>query len=193
VTIDTSWLDLARRMTMPMEFGYLAEWRLTRANARVESHRLRSGAMSDTTREYTPNSHLKGVTGEVAFCLAFGLDLEATIRVDLWSGDLGIDARINDVTIDVKCQGNVRSLVSDLPTGKQPPRAEVFVLTHYQGNHPRDRAVLVGWCTREELLAAPEDDLGWGPRLVLPAHLLRDHGDMALTGLRRFLDAAPPK
>jgi hypothetical protein len=193
IPLETSWLELGNRLLNPMAFGQLAEFRKTIADGRDASHQDEQGRDSGTVRRWTPDSSIKGVTGEVAFCLSFGLDVAATVRADIPEGDRGIDWRIHDVTGDVKTSADPTRLLAESRDGKQPIRAEVVVFAHYQGKWDRDRAVLIGWCTREELYAAPIIDTQYGRRHCLLAHELRDYGDIALNGLRRFLDAAPPK
>lgn len=183
----TDWLELAQRLTRPMEFGEYSAWRRHKADQRAGTHRDGLGRAAATTRLWRPDTDIVGVTGEYAFARAFGIPLEV-IRSDLGAGDRGIDFRKWLVTIDVKTRSDVRRVLIEGEGAKQPLVADMAVLAHYQGRFPEDRAELIGWLWREEIFRMPVvlDQQGEPRHLAL----LEDWHDIA--ELRVWADRQPP-
>lgn len=97
----------------------------------------------DNHRVLVPDYWKKGLTGEVAFALHYGLapDLE-----DRPAGDGGVDFQIGDMAIDVKTTNNIDIglLVPVIMNSKEEVRRQdtYLVLAHYRS---ADTVTLVGW------------------------------------------------
>lgn len=121
--------------------------------------------------KYPPN--LTGLIGEYAFSRWSGLDLDVSISPD---GDQGYDFVLEDsnLTVDV-----VTRTIKNFPYPEmiRPPRstrADLFVLARFNEKEPH-QVQLVGYCTKQELLAQGLSDLGrLGKQYVMPNHLLHE-------------------
>lgn len=112
-------------------------------------------------------AHFKpAIAGELAFEWLFREHILALARTSLdGSPDGGVDFRFKAIprTVDVKTARKPKYLlVKTVPK----PKADYYVLAHYDDD--TQRATLLGWETRETMLAQQADDFG----LVVPSHYL---------------------
>lgn len=121
--------------------------RLAEQRAQLHENHASSRPLSD-------DYEFVGLAGEEEFAWQYGLEVDRTSRP---AGDKGIDFIHSAVgSIDVKTARKAYNLIVE----KGKVYSNIYVLARY--NDTTQRAELLGWATRQEVLAAPVKDFGYG-------------------------------
>lgn len=94
-----------------------------------------------------------GLVGEYQFAKEFGFEVDEHLRPE---GDGGKDFPSSLGTIDVKTARKAFNLIVE----EGHVESDIYVLAQYHDN--TDSANLLGWAYKEEVLAAPTKDFGYG-------------------------------
>ena len=94
-----------------------------------------------------------GLAGEYQFAKEFGFNVDEELRPE---GDGGKDFPSGLGSIDVKTARKAFNLIVE----EDHVKSDIYVLAQYFDE--TDRAKLLGWAYKKEVLAAPKKDFGYG-------------------------------
>ena len=127
-----------------------------------------------TSRPLSKDYEYIGLKGEAQFSEEFGLDLDLKLRPE---GDKGSDFSTKLGSVDVKTARKAYNLIVE----KNKVHADIYILAHY--SDPADKAVLLGWTIKDQVLAAPIKDFGYN----IINHYIPKEKLMPMETLKKFM------
>ena len=134
--------------------------------ARGRAKKAKSKKFSHWTDAQT---HFIGLVGEFAFASVTGLEVDTRWR---WGGDGHVDFKVKRNTIQIKTRNTNTWANPDLLVKPDTAKCQTYVLCEWKSAFPQI-VILVGWCTKRELMRETRD-LGYGDMYFVPRRNLRD-------------------
>ena len=128
-----------------------------------------------SSRPLSDNYEYIGLKGEAQFSEEFGINLDLKLRP---GGDKGSDFLTKLGSGDVKTAGKAYNLIVE----KNKVDADIYVLAQY--NDSNDKAILLGWTIRNQVLDAPVKDFGYN----IINHYIPKSKLMPMESLKNFID-----
>ena len=128
-----------------------------------------------SSRPLSKNYEYIGLKGEAQFSKEFGLDLDVKLRP---GGDKGSDFLTTLGSIDVKTARKAYNLIVE----KNKVDADIYVLAQYDDSI--DKAILLGWAIKDQVLDAPAKDFGYN----IINHYIPKSKLMPMDSLKNFID-----
>jgi len=116
-----------------------------------------------------------GLKGEAQFSKEFGISLDLKLRPE---GDKGSDFLTTLGSIDVKTARKAYNLIVE----KNKVDADIYVLAQYDDF--TDKAILLGWAIKDQVLDAPAKDFGYN----IINHYIPKVKLMPIEVLKNFID-----
>ena len=128
-----------------------------------------------SSRPLSENYEYIGLKGEAQFSEEFGMDLDIKLRP---GGDKGSDFSTILGSIDVKTARKAYNLIVE----KNKVDADIYVLAQYDDS--ADKAILLGWAIKDQVLGAPAKDFGYN----IVNHYIPKSKLMPIGSLKKFID-----
>ena len=128
-----------------------------------------------SSRPLSKNYEYIGLKGEAKFSEEFGFNLDLTLRPE---GDKGSDFSTKLGSIDVKTARKAYNLIVE----KDKVDADIYVLAQYDDY--TDKAILLGWAIKDQVLDAPAKDFGYD----IINHYIPKSKLMSMGSLKNFID-----
>ena len=130
-----------------------------------------------SSRPLSKNYEYIGLKGEAQFSEEFGINLDLELRP---GGDKGSDFSTKLGSIDVKTARKAYNLIVE----KNKVDADIYVLAQYSDSN--DKAILLGWAVKNQVLDAPAKDFGYN----IINHYIPKSKLMPMDSLKNFINGA---